>query len=60
MGCHLFYIMSNFLRFCYEKIWVPFFGRILFKAVTLIEGKPTTDQPTFDINKSTHRSNQKN
>ena len=27
------------MKFLYEKLWVPFFGKILSKFVFLIEGK---------------------
>ena len=30
----------TFMKFLYEKFWVPFFGGILSKLVFLIEGKP--------------------
>ena len=32
---------SLIMKFFYEKLWVPFFGRILSKFVFLIEGKQT-------------------
>ena len=30
----------RFMKFFYEKFWVPFFGGILSKFIFLIEGKP--------------------
>ena len=44
--------MINFLKKLYAKLWVPFFGRILFKFVYLIEGKEPKDKPTYDIDKT--------
>ena len=35
---------SIFMKFLYEKFWVPFFGNILNKFVYLIEGKNKKDK----------------
>ena len=33
----------------YKTIWVPVFGRILYKFSSLIEGRSTIEQPTYKI-----------
>ena len=37
------------LKIAYKKFWVPVMGRFLSKLIPLIEGKPTKDLPTYDI-----------
>ena len=35
------------LKSSYERIWVPFFGRILMSFASLIEGKKIIDKPSY-------------
>ena len=37
------------LRLAYAKIWVPTFGRLLYRFVELIEGNKSKEKPTYDI-----------
>ena len=38
------------LKKSYEKLWVPFFGRLLSPFISLIEGRPNLKKPTYDLN----------
>ena len=40
---------NNFLKTAYEEFWVPVLGRVLNLFVSLIEGKPPSNKPTFDL-----------
>ena len=33
----------------YNKVWTPFFGRILFLFVKQIEGKDSIEKPSYNI-----------
>ena len=35
---------GNFMKYFYEKFWVPFFGGLLSNFVYLIEGKPSKNK----------------
>ena len=37
------------LKILYKKLWVPYLGRLLARLIPLIEGKPPSKSPTFDI-----------
>ena len=39
----------NPLKFCYEYLWVPIFGRLLMLIVSFIEGKKPTNIQTYDL-----------
>ena len=41
--------MIELLKNTYKRFWVPFMGRIVYKLIPLIEGKPPEKSPTFDI-----------
>ena len=41
------------IKLAYSKIWVPIFGRILYRFVEIIEGKKPEEKPTFDIEAAT-------
>ena len=44
--------MFNFLNKAYKTLWVPIFGRLLFRFVDLIERKPPNEKPTYRIKDS--------
>ena len=37
------------LKSLYKIFWVPVMGRVLSRFITLLEGKPPRDLPTYDI-----------
>ncbi len=37
------------LKSAYKKFWVPFMGRLLSRLIPLLEGKPPSRPPTYDI-----------
>ena len=37
------------LRNAYKKFWVPVMGRLISRLIPLLEGKPPTKTPTYDI-----------
>ena len=37
------------LKSAYKKIWVPVMGRIIARLIPLLEGKPPSKLPTYDI-----------
>ena len=37
------------LKSAYKRFWVPVMGRLLSKLIPLLEGKPATELPTYDI-----------
>ena len=37
------------LKFAYKKFWVPVMGRLISGLIPLIEGKPSNEVPTYDI-----------
>ena len=37
------------LKIAYKKFWVPVMGRLVSKLIPLLEGKPPSDLPTYDI-----------
>ena len=37
------------LKSAYKKIWVPVMGRLLSSLIPLIEGKPPSKLPSYDI-----------
>ncbi|KGG17509.1 MULTISPECIES: hypothetical protein [unclassified Prochlorococcus] len=39
----------KFLDLAYKKVWVPLFGRVLFKLVYFIEREKPTQLPTYRI-----------
>ncbi len=39
----------NIMNKAYKSLWVPICGRILFKFVSFIEGKPPAEKPTYNI-----------
>ncbi len=39
----------NIMNKAYKSLWVPIFGRILFRFVSFIEGKPPAEKPTYNI-----------
>ena len=41
--------IKNPLKWFYENLWVPFFGRILYLFSTIIEGEIPKDKQTFDL-----------
>tara|TARA_Y100001968_G_C19003454_1_gene547001 strand:- start:355 stop:507 length:153 start_codon:yes stop_codon:yes gene_type:complete len=41
--------ISDRLKESYEKFWVPVFGRILMRFVSLIEKKKPKEKPTYDL-----------
>ena len=45
-------MISSMLDQAYKRIWVPIFGRVLYRLVDFIEGKPPTEKPTYQINDS--------
>ena len=45
-------MIFNILNKAYKGIWVPLFGRVLFRFVDLIEGQPPSEKPTFQIKDS--------
>ncbi len=42
-------MMPNPLKYFYERVWVPVFGRILMRFVSWIEGKQPKQKPTYDL-----------
>ncbi len=42
-------MVFKFLNAAYKNIWVPLFGRVLFRFVRLIEGNDSTIKPTYKI-----------
>lgn len=49
--------MIKSLSFLYEKLWAPFFGRLLFQLSSLIEGQKINDKPTYKLTNSRPKSN---
>lgn len=49
-------MMNNLLKFLYERLWVPLFGRILMLLSTFIEGKKPKEKPTYDLTNKEHDS----
>ncbi len=43
--------MLKTLKNLYSDVWMPFFGRLLFKLVPLIEGKKSNIEPTYKFTK---------
>ncbi len=46
-------MIFNILDKAYKKIWVPIFGRVLYRFVDLIERKSPKEKPTFKIIENT-------
>ena len=42
-------MIFNMLNQAYKSIWVPIFGRVLYRFVDFIERKPPTEKPTYQI-----------
>ncbi len=42
-------IINHPLKYAYERIWVPIFGRLLMFFVKWIEGKQPKEKPTYDL-----------
>ena len=45
-------MIFNMLNQAYKRIWVPIFGRVLYRFVDFIERKPPTEKPTYQIKDS--------
>ena len=45
-------MIFNMLNQAYKSIWVPIFGRVLYRFVDFIERKPPTVKPTYQIKDS--------
>tara|TARA_B100000214_G_C23932728_1_gene611608 strand:+ start:1136 stop:1282 length:147 start_codon:yes stop_codon:yes gene_type:complete len=41
----------------YKKFWVPILGRFISKFIPLIEGKPPSKRPTYDIDGDNNEQN---
>ena len=37
------------LKSAYKRFWVPVMGRLLARLIPLLEGKPSEDLPTYNI-----------
>ena len=37
------------LKIAYKKLWVPLMGRLISKFIPMLEGKPPSKLPTYDI-----------
>jgi len=48
--------MNNFLKACYERLWVPIFGRMLMVFTKVIEGEKPTQKPTYDLREGKNRN----
>ncbi len=45
-------MIFNMLNQAYKSIWVPVFGRVLYRFVNFIEHKPPAEKPTYKIKDS--------
>ena len=45
-------MIFNMLNQAYKSIWVPIFGRVLYRLVDFIERKPPNEKPTYQIKDS--------
>ena len=45
-------MIFNMLNQAYKSIWVPIFGRVLYRFVNFIERRPPNEKPTYKIKDS--------